>query len=89
MIKASATTEHASKGQTGQPAACMIENKGFLGRRTAARDYVRWRSAAKPASVSSCWRHSSTVSVDNFVYKRARCRASPRQRKRSLALPTK
>ncbi|MFN4003085.1 MAG: hypothetical protein ACK4J1_00070 [Hylemonella sp.] len=28
MINASPRTEHASKGQIGQPAACMMENKG-------------------------------------------------------------
>jgi hypothetical protein len=30
MTKAKATTEHASNGQIGQPAACMIENKRVL-----------------------------------------------------------
>ena len=30
MTKASATMEHKMSGQIGQPAACMIENKGFL-----------------------------------------------------------
>jgi hypothetical protein len=28
MIKATAMTEQISKGQMGQPAACMIENNG-------------------------------------------------------------
>jgi hypothetical protein len=27
MISAKATIEHANKGQIGQPAACMIDNK--------------------------------------------------------------
>ncbi|WP_426146293.1 hypothetical protein [Polaromonas sp. DSR2-3-2] len=30
MTSASATMEHASKGQMGQPAACMIENNAHL-----------------------------------------------------------
>jgi hypothetical protein len=36
MIKASATTEQISRGQIGQPAACMIENKAFSREAAAA-----------------------------------------------------
>jgi len=36
MISASATTEQRISGQIGQPAACMIENKGFSLARTGS-----------------------------------------------------
>jgi hypothetical protein len=30
ITRASASMEQATSGQIGQPAACMIENKGYL-----------------------------------------------------------
>jgi uncharacterized protein (UPF0548 family) len=44
MISAIAKMEHATRGQIGQPAACMMENKGALRSGEMHRDYgLRWR----------------------------------------------
>ena len=44
MTSASATIEQASKGQMGQPAACMIENNAHLQTDIGAE---LWRTSAR------------------------------------------
>ena len=76
MIRARATTEHRSKGQIGQPAACMIENKvvpvekSAAHRPLSARDYGPSLPGSRPWPNPKIGRfHKSTVAVDNFVGK--------------------
>ena len=85
MTRASATTEHRIRGQIGQPAACMIESKGFscggLAGRWGARcgaimaDRRRhWPFARSRTRLPAL----STESVDNFVGKRLEPAPDPR-----------
>jgi hypothetical protein len=87
MTSAIAAMEHRSKGQIGQPAACMIENNPvlsaasvFLGRAIMALS-ERVSEAGRLAAVVETTVHfgQSTAYVDNFVGNLAAIRARPRK----------
>ena len=76
ITRASASTEQATSGQIGQPAACMIESKEDLRadrNGLAIMAYGRATPAVAPANPlgSSC-PVSPTESVDNFVENRGK-----------------
>jgi hypothetical protein len=89
--------EHRIKGQIGQPAACMIENKGkaLSARRTrrifgsgdyGAKACAHGATAACDAFKSRRSRQSTTT-VDNIVGNGARHGGEPRECRRENRLP--
>jgi hypothetical protein len=68
MTSAKARMEHATRGQMGQPAACMMENKGtFSAQRIASAADYRVLGGCR-INPTGC-RTTPTEVVDNFVQK--------------------
>jgi hypothetical protein len=77
ITRARPTTEHAIRGQIGQPAACMMENKSELQAKTggwAMWNYGAVRNACMARFVGA---QLCTATVDNFVDKHATPRRRP------------
>jgi hypothetical protein len=87
MTSAMAAMEHRSKGQIGQPAACMIENNPvlsagsvFLGRAIMAPPQRVSEGGSVAAGVETTVHcGQSTADVDNFVGNPATILAKPRE----------